>query len=214
MAVGARLMYLLDPDRGRGRRARLRDKVKHGAHKAGDAIETAAADLGHRAAGLAAETRARFRKETVSDPVLVERVRAKIGRVVSHPRAIIVTADQGRVTLSGPILAGEVDDLLAAVAAVRGVSGVENRLEVHEQADGVPALQGEGRPHGRTSWSPATRLLTSTAGGALAVYGAKQRGPVGAALGTVGLGLLARGIAAGNRCPRSEAHFIGEEMTA
>src|SRR6266566_5145613 len=93
MAVGARLMYLLDPDRGRR----------------------------HRAAGLMAETRARFRKRAVSDPVLVERVRAKIGRVVSHPRAIVVTADQGHVTLSGPILAGEVDDLLSAAAAVRGV---------------------------------------------------------------------------------------------
>src|SRR6266508_5057037 len=80
MAVGARLMYLLDPDRGRRRRALLRDMVIHGAHKAGDALETATADLGHRAAGLVAETRARFQKEEVSDQVLVERVRAKIGR--------------------------------------------------------------------------------------------------------------------------------------
>src|SRR5262249_31799674 len=135
LAVGARLMYLLDPDRGRRRRARLRDKIKHRAHKAGDALEVAAADLAHRATGRAAETRARFRREDVSDPVLVGRVRAKLGRVVSHPRAIAVAADQGRVTLSGPILAGEVDDLLSAVAAVRGVREVENRLEMHEQAD-------------------------------------------------------------------------------
>jgi len=204
-------MYLLDPDRGRRRRALLRDKVRHGAHKAGDALETATTDLGHRAAGLMAETRARLRKEDVSDPVLVERVRAKIGRVVSHPRAIVVAADQGRVTLSGPILAGEVDDLLSAVAAVRGVSGVENRLEVHQQADGVPALQGESRPHRAASWSPATRLLTGTAGGALAAYGVKRRGATGAALGTVGLGLLARGLASGNRCQRAGADIMAED---
>jgi hypothetical protein len=210
LAVGARLMYLLDPDRGQRRRALLRDKLRHGAHQAGDALETAALDLAHRATGLAAETRARFRKEDVSDVVLVERVRAKLGRVVSHPRAITVTADQGRVTLSGQMLAGELAELLAAAAAVRGVRDVENRLEVHERADGVPALQGEGRHRGEGAWTPAARLLTGTAGGALAAYGVKRRGPMGAALGTVGLGLLARGLGAGSRCRESRP----DRMTA
>ncbi|HWC19188.1 MAG TPA: hypothetical protein VG498_19410, partial [Terriglobales bacterium] len=31
-AVGARLMYLFDPDRGRSRRVRLRDKAVRGIH--------------------------------------------------------------------------------------------------------------------------------------------------------------------------------------
>lgn len=130
-------------------------------------------------------------------------MRAKIGRVVSHPRAIQVLADRGRVTLSGPILAGEVDDLLAAVASVRGVVDVENRLQVHPTADNVPALQGGTAPNARSrrrsreaaaNRSPAARLVSSAAGGALAFYGAKRRDPIGAALGTVGLGILARGI--------------------
>src|SRR5207245_245605 len=131
MGVGAGLMYFLDPDRGNRRRALVRDKMVHLLHESGDAMGTISHDLGHRTAGLAAETRSRFRREDVSDAVLVERVRSKIGRVISHPRSVEITAAEGHVTLSGPILAREVDDLLAAVASVRGVRGVENRLEVH-----------------------------------------------------------------------------------
>jgi hypothetical protein len=37
------------------------------------------------------------------DAVLAERVRTELGRLVSHPGAIIVTATQGRVTLSGAV---------------------------------------------------------------------------------------------------------------
>jgi hypothetical protein len=214
LAAGARLMYLLDPDRGKRRRALLRDKVRHGLHKAGDAIETAAVDLGHRAAGLVAETRSRLRKDEVSDAVLVERVRSKIGRVVSHPRAIEVTAGQGRVTLSGPILAEEVNDLLATVAAVRGVAGMENRLEVHPEAGDVPALQGGRRGRSAANTSPTARLMTGTAGGALAAYGAKRRDALGAALGIVGLGLLARGLTPFIQGQREMTDFVAERVAA
>jgi len=41
----------------------------------------------------------------------------------------MVTAHQGRVTLSGSIAAHEVDKLLSAVAAVAGVMAVVNHLE-------------------------------------------------------------------------------------
>ena len=183
-------------DEGKRRRARLRDKARHLAHQAGDTIETTAKDMSHRARGLVAKTQARFRSEAVTDDVLVARVRSKMGRVVSHPRALTVTAHEGRVTLTGPILAGEVDTLLAAIADVPGVVSVENRLEVHETADNIPALQGGRRMPGETAgWPPTARVLAGTAGGALAAYGAKRRDAVGAALGTVGLGLLARGLA-------------------
>ena len=64
------------------------------------------------------------------DAVLVARVRAQIGDVVSQPGAINVTAHQGHVTLSGPVPADEVDKLLATVETVRGVTEVVNRLIV------------------------------------------------------------------------------------
>jgi osmotically-inducible protein OsmY len=127
LGLGAGLMYLLDPDRGNRRRALIRDQAVHLAHKTSDALGTAATDISNRVRGLVAETQARFRHEEVPDDLLVERVRAKMGHAVSHPRAITVTAHQGRVTLSGRILAQEAGRLLAAAAAVRGVTGVENQ---------------------------------------------------------------------------------------
>ena len=200
MGLGAALMYLLDPERGRRRRALARDKAVHLAHRTDDALAETSRDLSHRAQGLAATSRARFSDEAVPDEVLVARVRSKIGRVVSHPHAIAVTAEQGRVTLSGPVLRDEADNLLAAVASVRGVAGVENGLEVHDGPGDVPALQGGSRRRGdqfellQANWSPAARLLAGSAGGGLALVGLQRRGPVGAALGATGLGLLARAL--------------------
>src|SRR5262249_34570433 len=139
-----------------------------------------------------------FTREHVSEHVLVERVRSKLGRYVSHVHAIMVTARDGRVTLSGPILAQEMNDLISGVCSVRGVTDVENRLEVHKEAGDFPALQGgRGRPGERpnlaeANWAPATRLLAGAAGGALLGYGCTQRFPVACVLGTIGLGLLAR----------------------
>jgi uncharacterized membrane protein len=147
-----------------------------------------------------AQATALFTCEHVSDEVLVQRVRARLGRVVSHPHAIAVTAEHGRVTLSGPIFMPEVDPLLKCVYTVRGVAGVENHLEAHEEAGNIAALQGgTPRPGERsnfmqTTWSPTTRLLAGAAGGALALYGAQRRGMTGSTLGIVGLSLLARGL--------------------
>ena len=52
MGLGALLMYLFDPDRGRGRRAQLRDQVSSKVRHAGEAAEAKARDLRNRAKGL------------------------------------------------------------------------------------------------------------------------------------------------------------------
>jgi osmotically-inducible protein OsmY len=142
IGLGAALMYLLDPERGKRRRALVRDKTVHALHETEDTVRGAALHLGHRARGLAARMRSQCSSVEVSDEVLSERVRSKLGHTVSHPRSLSVNASQGCVTLAGPILARDVDRLLKAVRSVRGVTGVENRLEVHEAAGNVPGLQG------------------------------------------------------------------------
>ena len=192
-ALGAGAMYALDPDRGRRRRALARDKMVRLVRTGNDVIGGRARDAGNRAAGVVAELSARLRRERTPDEQLAARVREKLGHYCSHPGAVRVSVSEGRVTLAGAILSAEVAPLMVAVDAVRGVRGVENRLDAHAQAD-VPALQG-GRERPaflRSSWSPGTRLLTGTASIGLLAACAARRDLVGHALGLAGLGLLAR----------------------
>ncbi len=200
IGLGAGLIYLLDPERGRRRRKLMVDKVIRAAHVTAEALDATGRDLRNRAQGVAQITRSGLRPQPVDDVVLVERVRSRIGRVVSHPGAIWVTAEQGRVTLSGPVLAREVDDLITTVERVRGVRGVKNRLQVYRQAGDIPGLQGGATPPGirpdilQEYWSPTTRLLAGTVGGALAWWSVRRRGPLGLAAGGAGLSLLARAL--------------------
>lgn len=195
-ALGAGLMYLLDPERGRRRRALLRDGLTSAVHRAACQTNLAARDLGHRAAGLAAEVRAGLRAEPSPDRVVADRVRTALGRAVSHPHAVRVEVRDGRVTLYGPVLAREVGCLLDCVAAVRGVTGVEDRLEAHERAGRLSALQG-GRTSqrgGAARWSPAARLLAGAAGCGLMANCLARRTPGAVLLGTAGFGLFLRGL--------------------
>jgi uncharacterized membrane protein len=60
-----------------------------------------------------------------------------------------------------------------------------------------PEAEGEDRARSfllEEEWTPAARLLAGAAGGGLALYGATRRGRLGAALGSLGLGLIVRGL--------------------
>jgi hypothetical protein len=171
--LGAGFMYLMDPQWGRRRRALMMDQVNSLMRQAGDAVAPTGRDLSNRARGLAAETAARVTGRDNSDYIIEQRVRSKMGRYVSHPRAVDVFANQGQVTLSGPILAHEVEGLLAALRTVPGVMGVNNQLEAHQQAGNIAALQGgRARPGEQfelfqENWSPTARFLAGGTAGAL-----------------------------------------------
>src|SRR5688500_13523774 len=96
LGAGAGLIYFLDPEAGR----RLRSIVRH----AGGRL---------RHGGLAGD-----------DAALHDRVRAQLGHFLSHPEAVEVIAEDGLVTLRGPVLAHEVDQLLRAVTDLPGVYDV------------------------------------------------------------------------------------------
>ncbi|HEU5304532.1 MAG TPA: SRPBCC family protein [Gemmatimonadales bacterium] len=198
--LGAGAMYLLDPDRGPRRRSLLRDQIVRAGNKLGDGLSATARDTRNRTVGAAASFRSRFREEEAEDDVLQERVRSAIGRLVSHPGAIEVTASDGRVTLRGDVLTEELNRLIKGVERVRGVKEVRNALAIHSSADGVPALQGQGRPREQRpellqdNWAPAVRLAMGTLGGWMAFKGLRTRGLPGRALTPIGLGLLTRAV--------------------
>ncbi len=198
LGAGAAAAFLLDPRSGRRRRALIRDKAKQAAHLStfglAGAVSKTWRDIANRARGAAAETRSAWKRDYVADDVLVERVRSKIGRAVSHPGSIQVAADDGRITLRGEAPATEVDRLVSAVRSVRGVSEVSNRLKVDDRPRDVPGLRGGRLQWLESSWSPAARVAAGVAGGALTYFGATHRNALGYSLGAVGMGMLARGI--------------------
>ena len=199
IALGAIAMYVLDPDKGRRRRAIARDKTRRLVVNTQRMVRIAARDTRHRLQGLRAQARhllERRREAAADDLLIIERVRARLGRIVSHPHAIQVGARDGRVTLSGPILAEEVSHLLNTVRSVWGVADVDNRLVVHEHPEFVPSLQGGLRRVARPAvlqdnWAPMLRLAALLGGTAIALYGVRNRTLL---LTGAGLGLAARGV--------------------
>lgn len=173
-AAGCATMFLLDPDRGARRRALVRDKAIRASRKTRDAAGATRRDVANRLGGLRA--RVTHANDSMADDGKVEaRVRAALGRVASHPRAIQTAAAGGCVMLSGDVLASEMPAIVAAVNRVRGVASVENNLRVHESADGIPSLQGASARRDswagwiRGNWSPAALLAAGVTTGAAAI---------------------------------------------
>ena len=192
--MGIGLMYFLDPDRGRRRRALVRDKVTHASRVSRSAVGATSRDVANRATGVAARMRRALRRDGVEDEKLVARVRASIGHVVAHPRAVEVEAYDGVVTLRGPILESEVNPLLTAVEQTPGVREVIADLDEYSTPADVPALQGDwSRTDRRSIWrrqtSPTARFFAGTAGLALAGYGVTRRDSSGWLLAAAGAGI-------------------------
>jgi uncharacterized membrane protein len=199
--LGAGLMYLFDPERGRRRRAMVRDQLTHVRHRARDAFDATRSDLTNRGQGMGASLRNWIGTGEASDPVLAERVRSVIGRIVAHPGSINVKTDQGRVVLSGPVLAKEVDRLIDRVGSVRGVRALDNQLDVYLEPGNVPGLQGEPQNRGQQrfelmqeNWSPTARVLVGSGALLTALYGLGRRGVGGTLLGLGSLAVLSRAV--------------------
>jgi uncharacterized membrane protein len=213
--AAAGVTYYFDVDSGRRRRARLGERSTSVARHGLSRLQAASRDLAQRASGLGARATALLRSGgRVAAPVLAERVRARLGRVVSHPGAVKVTADDERtVRLTGAVLAWEHQPLRQAVAAVPGVHGVRDELQVYESADHVSALQGAPRRSSRQAGpdpggSAALRVLMAVAGGGLLVGGARRTGTLGAVGAAAGGALLLGTLAAPRRARRQRGRTL------
>ncbi|MEO8295396.1 MAG: BON domain-containing protein [Gemmatimonadota bacterium] len=122
--LGALAMYFLDPRSGNTRRAVARDKFISTGRRTGVALEGRARDVANRARGAVASARSRVRGGEQPDHVLVQRVRAALGRVIAHAQQVDVTALNGIVTLKGTVDEDKSRALNIAVRAVRGVKDV------------------------------------------------------------------------------------------
>jgi hypothetical protein len=125
VAAGALAMYYLDPELGAQRRAVLAELVR-----------TGLPGSERRPQSRGRTVRRAYHRPVMSDPQsdaeLRDRIQGRLGRLVSHPRAIQIQVDEGVVRLTGRVLAKERDGLLEQVQQMPGVQKLVNAMTAHD----------------------------------------------------------------------------------
>jgi osmotically-inducible protein OsmY len=135
-AVGAGVAYFLDPDRGRGRRAKARDRItatfrrlgRRGGRMARKA-ESEAYGAWKRATHPAPEN------APTDDETLKQKVETELfGKPDVAKGKIVVNVEDGVVVLRGEVDRPEqMTDLAASALRIPGVAGVQNLLHLPEE---------------------------------------------------------------------------------
>jgi hypothetical protein len=124
-AAGALAMYYLDPELGARRRALLADLVRGGLPG-----ERSGYGRGRMARRAAAARMAQM--DPRSDAELRDHIQSALDRMVSHPRALHVSVENGVVRLGGRVLASERDGVLTQVQRMPGVHKLVNAMTAHD----------------------------------------------------------------------------------
>ena len=155
-AAGALFMYYLDSASGARRRSLARDKLAAGTRDAAAQARRTGKHAVDRVKGAVAERR---RHEPASDEQLRDRIRSRAGHLLSHPKALHVQVERGRVRLKGDVLAAELAGLVAQVREIPGVQSVESELTGHATAEGIPhgpanpISPHETQEHAQDAWN-------------------------------------------------------------
>ncbi len=155
--LGAAFVYFYDPVSGRRRRALMRERANRTLHNAQHVLDGASRDLQNRSFGMMEELRSRLAAQKVDDDKLVRRVAAKLGHHMIRAKDVGITAEDGVVTLEGPILSTEIDAVIRAVQRIPGVREFRNQLTIHEASADTTQTP-------RKKWTPARRLAVGSAG--------------------------------------------------
>ncbi|HLW51560.1 MAG TPA: SRPBCC family protein [Candidatus Angelobacter sp.] len=191
LAAGAAALYFLDPDHGERRRKAIATRLKHAGSDMAEEASKSARDVWHRFTGKARQLWTEAGEDQPDDTVLAERIRSRMGRIVSRPHDVHVLADHGAVTFWGTIAPAEMRALLHAAKSTRGVREIWNHLEFDEQTRATHAIDSLAHAKKTTllNWSPSKRALVGTAGAAAALYGLRRRDAFGYCLTALGAGL-------------------------
>jgi osmotically-inducible protein OsmY len=126
--MGAAAMYLVDPDRGRGRRAQLRDRFGAATRRLRRDVERqrryeAGVAEGARHADLPP-------RRPADDQALADRIRSELGSAFPSDR-VVLNVVEGVAEVRGEVDdQATIDRVVQAVSEVAGVAGVENLLHL------------------------------------------------------------------------------------
>lgn len=197
IASAATAAYFLDRENGHERRARFARGAERLARTIAEGAELGVRDGQHRLVGMTKKAWFAFRHEHLEDRVLVERVRSRMGRIVSQPHKIHVASDDGVVTLWGQASQEEISRLADVIAGMRGVKELRDHVEVREAGPEPPRARDtlrEARHATRLNWSPWQKLVATVGGTAIAAYGWRRRDKLGFCLSLLGAGLATQGL--------------------
>jgi osmotically-inducible protein OsmY len=135
-AAGALALYYLDPQLGAQRRALLKDLVAGGFAQGAERAQARNQQRRRRQAYHRVP-----QADARSDSLLREQIQQRLGRLVSHPRAIDVQVENGQVRLSGDVLTQERDGLLLQVQQMAGVQKLVNAMTAHDSPAELATLE-------------------------------------------------------------------------
>jgi hypothetical protein len=133
LAIGVGAMWLLDPARGRGRRAWVGQKATRFFNQTGRFLNATGRHLRNKGKGYYYETTGAVRHagEYLTDSTIAERVRSALGRLgLPGASSVGVRCTEGRICLSGRCAADDVDRILGTTRNIAGVRGIDNEMEV------------------------------------------------------------------------------------
>jgi osmotically-inducible protein OsmY len=143
--LGAGFTYFCDPDRGHARRKKVSDRAASLIAQGERLVEHKGNSILHRAEGIFSQAQSLFHgQENVSDEVLLERVRSRLGHIVQFPQSISTRVEKGIVRLTGTVARDEKKRILRAIREVPGVMKMEELLTYEKRKNGrpIPKLLG------------------------------------------------------------------------
>jgi len=132
MTAGATIGYLLDPDRGRSRRARLSDQTKALTRSASESMESSFQYQRGVAKGMIHDLTEPLRpRREYDDETLLQKVRSEALGYWDHPDTIDIDIRDGLVSLTGRVDSEKGRDrLIELIRSVDGVGLIDDRLDI------------------------------------------------------------------------------------
>ena len=138
LLLGLGAMWLLDPDRGRGRRAWIGQKTNRLLNETGRFMRATGRHLANKSKGYYHDSRKAVGSaaSSLSDTSIAESVRSALGRLgLKSASSVGVECSGGCVTLSGRCVADDVDVIIGTTRATYGVDNVVNNMELGTSFD-------------------------------------------------------------------------------
>lgn len=130
-AIGGVLAYFADPDRGRARRARARDRLVASKNKTKRDLDQQAHYMEGRLEGYVARATGHGRMHPIDDHVVKQGIEQAFARTGVDVSRVVVDVADGVAGLRGQVgTTGDLDRLIRATARVPGVKHVQDWLHL------------------------------------------------------------------------------------